>query len=124
MGLSPRQLALCDVYTWLVRPSTAKSTFGAAGSSGGVPAAARRTGPYRAHFAQGRGLRRGVETDASNFGGTLIVASTVAPSTMAHAALVSATTSATAGRTYAVHDVKVWRYRGGIHHVTLTLGRT
>jgi hypothetical protein len=124
MGLSARQLALCSEWVWLILPSTGKSGFGAApASTGGIPAAARRVGPYRAHPSDERSARRTADNEARNLGGTVIVASTVAPSTLVQSVLVSATTSPTAGQIYPVTDVRTYHYRGAVHHVSLRLSR-
>lgn len=124
MGLSARQVALCTEWAWLILPSTGKSGFGTApASTGGIPASARRVGPYRAHLSDARGSRRSANNDAKNLGGTVILASTVAPSTLVQAVLVSATTAPTAGRIYPVADTHAYHYRGAVHHVTLSLGR-
>lgn len=124
MGLSGRQLALCTEWAWLVLPSTGQTGFGTAPTStGGIPAAARRVGPYRAHLTDARGSRRSANNDAKNLGGTVIVASTVTPSTLVQSVLVSATTAPTAGRIYPAVDVRTHHYRGAVHHVTVTLGR-
>lgn len=124
MGLSARQLSLCREYAWLILPSTGKSGFGAApASTGGIPAAARRVGPYRAHLTSVRSARRTAENEARDLGGTVILATTVAPSTLVQSVLVSATTSPTAGQIYPVTDVRTYRRDGAVHHVTLGLSR-
>lgn len=124
MGLSSRQLALCTEWAWLILPSTGKTGFGTApASTGGIPSSARRVGPYRAHLSDDRGSRRTATNDAKSLGGTVILASTVTPSTLVQAVLVSATTAPTAGRIYPAADVRTYRYRGAVHHVTVGLGR-
>jgi hypothetical protein len=124
MGLTERQLALCSEWAWLVLPSTGKSGFGsAATSTGGIPAASRRVGPYRCHVTGVRSARRGPTNDAKNLGGSVIVASTVAPSTLVQAVLVGSSTSATAATIYPVTDVTTYRYRGAVHHISLRLSR-
>lgn len=124
MGMSSRQVALCSEWAWLILPSTGKSGFGAApASTGGIPAAARRVGPYRAHLTADRGSRRTYDNDAKNLAGTVILASTVTPSTLVQSVLVSATSSPTAGQIYPAADVRTYRYRGAVHHVTIGLGR-
>lgn len=124
MGLSARQVALCTEWAWLILPSTGKSGFGAAPSStGGIPAAARRVGPYRAHLTSDRASRRTLNNDAKSLSGTVILATTVAPSTLVQSVLVSATSSPTAGQIYPALDVRTYRYRGAVHHVSIGLGR-
>lgn len=124
MGLSARQLALCTEWAWLILPSTGKTGFGAApASTGGIPAAARRVGPYKAHVTGTRSARRTAEGEARDLGGTVIVGTTVAPSTLVQSVLVSNTTTATAGKIFPVHDVTTYRHRGAVHHVTLRLSR-
>ncbi len=124
MGLSGRQLALCSEWAWLIVPSTGKTGFGTAPvSTGGIPPAARRVGPYRAHLSDARGSRRPATNDAKSLSGTVILASTVAASTLVQAVLVSATTAPTAGKIYPVAEVRTYHYRGAVHHVTVGLGR-
>lgn len=124
MGLSLRQKALCSEWAWLILPSTSKSGFGAAAATtDGIPSAARRVGPYAAHLSDMRGARRTGDNDSKDLAGTVILASTVAPSTLVQAVLVSPTTTATAGTIYPVTDVHTYRYRGAVHHVTLGLRR-
>lgn len=123
MGLTPRQTALCSEWAWLILPSTAKSGFGAAASSAGFPAAARRVGPYRAHLTSDRAARRGYSNEARNLAGTVILATTVAPSTLVQSVLVSATSTPTAGQIYPALDVRTYRYRGAVHHVSVGFGR-
>lgn len=124
MGMSARQRALCSEWAWLILPSTGKSGFGTAPSStGGIPSAARRVGPYRAHPSDIRSARRTADNEARDLTGTIQLATTVAPSTLVQAVLVSATTVPTAGKIFPVTDVHTYRYRGAVHHVTLRLRR-
>jgi hypothetical protein len=124
MGLSSRQLALCSEWAWLVLPSTGKSGFGVpAATTNGIPAASRRVGPYRCHVTGVRSARRGPNNEARNLGGTVILATTVAPSTLVQSVLVASSTSVTAATIYPVTDVTTHRYRGAVHHVSLRLSR-
>lgn len=121
--MSGRQKRLCTEWAWLILPSTAKSTFGAApASTGGIPAASRRVGPYKAHYSRDAQSRRLPNNSAKNYSGTLILDTTVEPSTTFRSVLVSGTTNPLSGKIHPIMDVRTYRHRGSIHHVTLNLG--
>lgn len=118
MGASARQLRLMGSRAWFVRPSTARTGFGVPTDSSG-----RYSGPYPARLTGSRALSRGTDGAGSSPGGTLIVATTVAPSTMTHAVVVSSSTDRLSGATFAVASVTLYRdAAGGLHHVTANLG--
>lgn len=124
MGASGPQLALMDSWAWFVRPSTGRSVYGAAPSTGGTPSTSRLVGPYRARLQLDQRLRHDDDYDHHNPTGACLVASTVAPAVTIVAVLVSATTAPTAGTSYPVSGVRRYYDDEGVHHVTCALGRS
>lgn len=123
MGATQGQLRLMGLQAWFVTPSTGRNAFGAPpASTGGIPPAGRRRGPYPARLSHNRSIHRGSENEMSALGGQLVVASTVPPSTMMSSVVISPTTVAEAGHAEGVQAVHVYYDRIGPHHVTLTLG--
>lgn len=124
MGASGRQLELMDLHAWFVGPSTGRTVYGAAPSTGSTPSTSRLTGPYDARLTAEARQRWDDEYAHQNPTGTLIMATTVAPVGQVVAALVSATTVPTAGRTYPVAGTRIYYDDVGVHHVTCSLGRS
>ena len=123
MGASARQLALMDLYAWFVAPSTGRSVYGAAPSTGTTPSTSRLTGPYRARLTEDRRTRWEDDYAHQSPGGALIVATTVSPTAQVVAALVSATTASTAGEVHPVAGTRVYFDAVGVHHVICQIGR-
>ena len=124
MGASGSQLALMDRWAWLVGPSTGRTAFGAAPSTGATPSTARLTGPYQARLQLERQPQWPVEGGAAVApAGEVLVASTVAAPARTVAVVVSTSTDSTAGTVYPAAGVRVYFDDVGIHHLTLTIGR-
>lgn len=123
MGASDRQLALMDLHAWFVGPSTGRSVYGAAPSTGTTPSTSRLTGPYPARLSEDRRTRWQNDYAHQSPGGSLIIATTTRPTAQVVAALVSATTVATAGTVHPVAGTRVYFDDVGVHHVTCALGR-
>lgn len=124
MGASASQLRLMDSWAWFVAPSTGRSVYGAAPSTGATPATSRLTGPYRARLQLDERTRHDDDYDHHNPTGAVLVATTTAPARTVIAVLVAETTAPTAGRAYPVSGVRTYRDDVGVHHVTCALGRS
>lgn len=123
MGASASQLRLMDSWAWFVAPSTGRSIYGAAPSTGTTPATSRLTGPYRARLQLDERARHDDDHDHHSPTGSVLVATTTAPARTVIAVLVGATTTPTAARSYPVAGVRTFYDDEAVHHVTCSLGR-